>query len=166
MYLLVRVRGDVAQVTTDVKTELRRLEPDLIVDRVQTMESRLRASLASRRVNTFLLGAFGIFAAGLAGVAIYGLMAYTVSVRAREFGIRLALGAARTDVIVRVLGGAMRLAVLGVGDRPGSGRAHDAGSRDPAIRRLSRRSANVRSDVSGRGARGARRRRAARVARD
>jgi putative ABC transport system permease protein len=114
MALLVRVHGDTAQVTADVKSALKRLEPDLIVDRVQTMDSRLRASLASRRVNMFLLCAFAVFAAGLAGVAIYGLMAYTVSVRAREFGIRMALGAARADVILRVLSGAVRLALLGV----------------------------------------------------
>src|SRR5262249_27842646 len=114
MYMLVRTRATAAPAVTDLKAALRAAEPDLLIDRVQTMDDRLRESLAPRRLNVVLLGAFAAFAVVLAGLGIYGLMAYSVTVRTREFGIRLALGARRADLIARVMSASMRLGAAGV----------------------------------------------------
>jgi len=84
------------------------------LNRIQSMEEFLRLSMAERRFNMFLLGAFAGLAVLLAAVGLYGVISYSVSQRTHEFGIRMAVGARRGDVWKLVVGYGARLAVIGL----------------------------------------------------
>ena len=71
-------------------------------------------SIAQRRFSMLLLGVFAGVALVLAGIGLYGVVSYTVSQRTREIGLRLAIGATPADVLKMVLGGGMKLAIIGV----------------------------------------------------
>ena len=81
----------------------------------RTLERVIGESLGERRFPMMLLTVFGVVALVLASLGIYGVMAYSVALRAREIGIRMALGAPASQVLRAVVGGGMRLAVIGVG---------------------------------------------------
>ena len=112
--LVIRTAADPAAIAAAARAQLRAAEPGLVIYRVETMESLVSASVAERRLNMWLMGAFAALAAVLAGIGIYGLMSYTVAQRTHEIGIRMALGAGREDVFRLVLGNAGRLAALGL----------------------------------------------------
>jgi len=82
---------------------------------VKTMTSHLGISLLPARLAGSLLGLFGLVAVVLASVGIYGVMAFSVSQRTRELGVRVAIGARPADLLSMVVGQGMRLAALGVG---------------------------------------------------
>jgi putative ABC transport system permease protein len=105
--------ADTQVVTTAARGILRELDPE-IPGRFRTLSQVYAASLGSRRFNVILIGCFGIAALVLATTGMFGVMAYAVSRRTREIGVRVALGAATGDVLRTVLGEAMRTILIGI----------------------------------------------------
>jgi putative ABC transport system permease protein len=111
---VVRTAGDPLSITPAVRDEIRRLDPDLPVVDVQSMEQMLAQSLWLQRITSMLFGVFGAVALILATVGMYGSMAYSFSQRTREIGIRMALGAKAKDVLRMVLRQGFTLVAISV----------------------------------------------------
>ena len=110
------VRADAASagLAPLLRRELHAVEPELPVCRLDLLKRLVTNSIAKQRFSTALFGVFSAVALLLASAGIYGVMAYTVAQRSREFGIRLALGARPADLRALVLGRAGRLVTIGV----------------------------------------------------
>ncbi len=113
MLLVVRAGGDPRGPLSAVRRAVRSLDPELAIGDVSTMEEALGRSVAPSRFIGLLLSAFAGVALLLALVGLYGLVSYSVARRTHEFGIRMALGAGRTDVMRLVTGQVLRLALAG-----------------------------------------------------
>jgi ABC-type antimicrobial peptide transport system permease subunit len=102
-------------VVAAARQEVGRLDPQQPLYDVKTMDRAFFEELASNRVITGLFIVFAVVALGLAVIGLYGLISYTVSQRTREIGVRVALGAARADILRMILGQGVRMAVPGLG---------------------------------------------------
>jgi predicted lysophospholipase L1 biosynthesis ABC-type transport system permease subunit len=114
MTVVTKTASAPAAFAVAVRTALQKIDPDLPVGRVSTMETVEQESLGSRRFPMLLLGAFGAVALLLAVVGVYGVVSHLVTQRTREIGIRVALGARRAQVLRMVVAGAMRPVALGL----------------------------------------------------
>ena len=103
-----------ASVVEGIRAEIRRAAPDLPIQSTVTMDEAVAASVAPPRFRMLLLGLFAMTATLIATCGIYGLMAYAVTQRRREIGVRMALGAERRDVLRLVLTRALRIVVAGL----------------------------------------------------
>jgi putative ABC transport system permease protein len=112
--VVVRSSVDTSGLPQTIRAVLRELDPEVPIFNVLTLEQIYHQSLAHPRFQVLLFGWFGAAALFLAMVGVYGVMAYSVSQRTHEVGIRLALGARRRNVVLMVVGEGMKLAAAGI----------------------------------------------------
>jgi len=112
--LLVRTAGDPANIFAAIRREIRALDPQLPAPTLTTLRQATSVSLLPQRVAVAVTGVLGLLGLLLAAVGLYGVLAFSAAQRAAEIGIRLALGALRTDVVRLVVGEGMRLVGIGM----------------------------------------------------
>jgi putative ABC transport system permease protein len=113
--LVMRTSVDPSSVVGNVRQEVAKLDPELPLANISTIQRAIDRSLVTTRLTNWLLAGFAATALLLALTGIYGVMSLNVANRRSEFGIRLALGAQRSNVLRMMLGHGLRLAVVGVG---------------------------------------------------
>ena len=114
MTLVIRTRVPVEGLVEDVKKQVWSLDSQIPLSGIQSMDDLLAVSVAQERFNMLLLGIFAALAVALAGVGIYGMVAYRVNQRTHEIGIYMALGAQQRDVLRLVMKDGVKLGVLGI----------------------------------------------------
>src|SRR5262249_36780214 len=111
--IVVRTQLAASAATATIRQVISAIDRNLPVDRIEIMDQFLSRSVAQPRFRTTILMAFSILALAMASIGVYGVLNYLVIQRTREFGIRLSLGATRSDLLRLVLGRAAGL--IGVG---------------------------------------------------
>jgi putative ABC transport system permease protein len=112
--IVAKSRGEPAALVEPMRATLRELDPDLPMFAVRSMQQVQDISVAQPRLYLVLIGCFAVTALLLAAIGLYGVLAYAVGQRTREIGIRLALGARRTEVLAMVMSQAGKLVATGV----------------------------------------------------
>ncbi len=113
MWIVARATGDAAGIGPALRSIVRAQDPSVAVGDLRTMRTVLDSSLGTARFITTLVTAFAVLALLLGAVGIYGVMSYTVNERMPEMGIRLALGATRSDIVRLIVGRAVALSTVG-----------------------------------------------------
>ncbi len=114
MDILVKTAGDPAAILPEVRKAIARLDPSQPPYGVTTLEDALAESIAPQRFNLILLGTFAASAVLLALIGIYGVMSYAVTQRTHEIGVRMALGARRSEIVRMVVAQGMAVAAIGI----------------------------------------------------
>jgi predicted permease len=111
--VVLRTQGDPTAIMGQVRETVKEIDPRQVIYNVQTMDDVVATSYAARRLTMVLLGVFAALAVALASVGIYGVISYFVGHRTQEIGIRMALGAQRSDILYLVLGEGTKMALVG-----------------------------------------------------
>lgn len=111
--LVVRTVGNPAQLEKPIREQIRLVDADQGISKIEEMQQMVSDSIARPRLEAAVLTLFGVVALGLASIGLYGLIAFSVAQRAREIGIRVALGASRAGVFGMILGDGLRLTLTG-----------------------------------------------------
>ncbi len=114
LYLYLRTTAAPEQTFVSVRQAMKQIDPGLAVDALRTMDDQIETTLSNERLIELLAISFGLLATLLAGVGLYGVLAYSTAQRTREIGIRMALGSSRLSVARLVLMDVLRLAGAGV----------------------------------------------------
>ena len=114
MFWIVRTTSDPMNLSASLSKEVRRIDPEVVASQVRPMDHYLSDAVASRRFSLSLMAAFAVAALALALTGIYAVVTYSVSQRAREIGIRLALGASRSNIVSIVMGHGVRFILVGL----------------------------------------------------
>ncbi|MGH9597451.1 MAG: ABC transporter permease, partial [Edaphobacter sp.] len=114
LYFYLRTATPPEQTFAMVRQEMKQIDPGLAVDAMRTMDDQIETTLSNERMIELLAISFGLLATILAGVGLYGVLAYSTAQRTREIGIRIALGSSRLEISRLVLMDVLRLAGVGV----------------------------------------------------
>jgi len=115
MEMVVRSSRSVESLVPEVRTAIAAYDPGLPHGEYRSLETLIDNAVGPRRLITRLLGFFSSLALGLAAIGLYGVLAFAVTERRQEIGIRMAIGAQRRDILEMILRGGLRLVVLGIG---------------------------------------------------